>query len=380
MHHRVERDAELEREGRRAHGVRRVVTAGDGQLDGAELAARAPVRGVLEREPAAGPAALVARDAVVRRVVPAVRARTGNRGRQTRRDRVVRAHDARAGYAPQEVLERAGQARETAVVVEMIGFDVGDDRRVRFELEERPVALVGLDDEPLAVVVRRVRPDLVDVAADQEAGMPSRGAQDQGEHRGGRGLAVAPRHRDRPPGRDESAQGLGPAQDGDAALAGGGDLGVGRRDRRRHDDRVGPVGHVGAVVTHRRRDTEQLEAGQGGRRLQVRAAHVVTHPREHLGDSAHPRSADTDDVDPARRGQIEGLARRVHARAPSRLGHGITGVHAPPLPRDRRPGRRRRRAPATGPRRASPTACPVRRADRRESPRGGRRRAARPGS
>ena len=35
--------------------------------------------------------------------------------------------------------------------------------------EERAVALVGLDDEPLARVEPGVRPDLVELAADEEA-------------------------------------------------------------------------------------------------------------------------------------------------------------------------------------------------------------------
>ena len=47
--------------------------------------------------------------------------------------------------------------------------DVGDDRGVEAEPQERAVALVGLDDEPLPGVEPRVRPDLVELAADEEA-------------------------------------------------------------------------------------------------------------------------------------------------------------------------------------------------------------------
>ena len=41
-------------------------------------------------------------------------------------------------------------ALERAVVVEMVGLDVGDDRDVRVEEDERAVGLVGLDHVVLA--------------------------------------------------------------------------------------------------------------------------------------------------------------------------------------------------------------------------------------
>jgi hypothetical protein len=74
---------------------------------------------------------------------------------------------------------------------------------LRRELEERPVTLVGLDDEPVAVVVRGVRPDLVQVAADQEARVPAGRPEAQRQHRRHGRLAVAPRDGDRSSRRDE---------------------------------------------------------------------------------------------------------------------------------------------------------------------------------
>ena len=51
----------------------------------------------------------------------------------------------------------------------MVGFDVGQDRAVQRQLEVRAVALVGLDDEPVAVGPLRAGADVGDVAADDEA-------------------------------------------------------------------------------------------------------------------------------------------------------------------------------------------------------------------
>ena len=72
------------------------------------------------------------------------------------------------------------------------------DHDLRVELQERAVALVCLDDDPLAAVPHHVGADLVDVASDEEARAQPRLDQDQGQHGGGRGLAVGPRHRDAP--------------------------------------------------------------------------------------------------------------------------------------------------------------------------------------
>src|SRR5205085_2655744 len=83
-------------------------------------------------------------------------------------DRIVSAHDARRGRAGEEPSEGLLDGGGRAVVVEVVGLDAGDDADVDGELEERAVALVGLDDEPLTVRPRRAAADLVDVASDDE--------------------------------------------------------------------------------------------------------------------------------------------------------------------------------------------------------------------
>ena len=230
-------DAELERHRRRARRVRALCRPGTGSPIAPSSLAVAR-----EREPAAVAPALVVDDPVVGVVGAAVgaRSRAGPRRARPRPGR-RRTRRTRPGHRVDEALERGDERVERAVVVEVVGLDVGDDRGFGRELEERAVALVGLDDEPLAVVVRGVRADLVEVAADEEAraasprragssasiddvvvlpwlpatAIPRRVATSAREHLG------APEHRD-------------------AALAGRASTsGLRRRDRGRHDDRVG---------------------------------------------------------------------------------------------------------------------------------------------
>ena len=129
------------------------------------------------------------------------------------------ADDPSARNGGEEALEPGDERGEVAPVRQVIGFHVGDDRGLGRELEERAVALVGFDDQPLAVVPRRVRADLVEVATDEEARVPIGLAQDQREHRRRRGLAVAPRNRDRAAHRHDRALRVGAAEDGHTELA-----------------------------------------------------------------------------------------------------------------------------------------------------------------
>src|SRR5687768_11417974 len=68
------------------------------------------------------------------------------------------AQHARAGSGAGESFERSFEVGEPAVVIEMIGLDVGDDDRVGTDLEKGAVALVGFDDEQLTAVPYRTRP------------------------------------------------------------------------------------------------------------------------------------------------------------------------------------------------------------------------------
>ena len=253
-----ERDAELGGEGGGGDRVHRVVATGYRQRERAELdpATR-------HHEAAAVATTRPVDDPVVGRLGEAERREAGARG-ERRGERVVGGRDPWSRHRGDEVVERAHEALERPVVVEVVGFDVRDDGGLGRELEERAVALVGFHDHPLAVVVRGVRADFVEIAADDERRSPARRAQDQRQHRRRRRLAVTARDRDPAPCGDDGPQRIGASVNGDPPVAGRHDFRVRRRDRGRDHDRVDVVGHVLGSVTDDRVDlggAQPLERG-----------------------------------------------------------------------------------------------------------------------
>jgi hypothetical protein len=158
----------------------------------------------------------------------------------------------------------------------------------------------SLDDEPLAGAVRRVGAHFVHLTADHEAGLPTRAAQDEREHRRCRRLAVRSGDRDRAAGRGERRQRGRAVQDGDTQLPRGDQLDVSLRDRRRVHDRVGVRRHVLGSVADAHPYTRGLEARENDRILEVGAAHLVAHTDQQQRDRAHADATDAHDVQPAR--------------------------------------------------------------------------------
>ena len=109
---------------------------------------------------------------------------------EARGARVVGAHHLRAGDLREVAVESGLDRLDRAVVVEVVGLDVREDRAVQRQLQVRAVALVGLDDEPFAAGPLRAGSHVGDIAADDEARPPPRLGQDQHEHRRRGGLAV----------------------------------------------------------------------------------------------------------------------------------------------------------------------------------------------
>jgi hypothetical protein len=97
---------------------------------------------------------------------------------QLPRARIVGAQHLRTGDLGEIPVEPGHDPLEGAVVVEVVDVDVGDDGAVEREFEVRPVALVGLDHEPLAPGPLRAGAHVGHVAPDDEArgaGPPRRG-------------------------------------------------------------------------------------------------------------------------------------------------------------------------------------------------------------
>ena len=81
-------------------------------------------------------------------------------------------------------------------VVEVLGIDVGDDADLGRQPDEGAVALVGLDDHPLALAEPRVRAPGVDDAAGDDGRVQPGFGEDVRDERGRGRLAVRAGDRD----------------------------------------------------------------------------------------------------------------------------------------------------------------------------------------
>ena len=223
-------------------------------------------------------------------------------------DRVVAADHLRPVDLAEVPVERRHDAVERSVVVEMVGLDVGEDRAVHGQLEVGAVALVGLDDQPVAVGPLRSRADVGDVTADDEARPKAGFGEDQHEHRRRRGLAVGAGNGERSgPGADR-CQHAGAAQHGDTGGPRLVEFDVAFGDRRRRGDGVDAV-HQRPVVADVHLDAGGTHSFEHGVLAQIRTGDDVSHLGQGDRHGAHTRPADADDVQPVGDREIERRAR-----------------------------------------------------------------------
>ena len=143
---------------------------------------------------------------------------------------------------------------ERAEVVEVVDLDVGQDRAVQRQLQVGAVALVGLDDEPLAARPLRPGAHVGDVATDDEARPPAGLGEDQHQHRRRGRLAVrAGDGRATGPARRSTASIPARRSTGDAGGRGLVELDVRRRHRARGGDRAQPCTTCGGRGRRARR-------------------------------------------------------------------------------------------------------------------------------
>ena len=169
----------------------------------------------------------------------------------------------------------------------MVELDVRHDADLRAEERDRAVGLVALDDEP-ARACPRVPAELRDDAADDPRRIVAELAEDEGDHRGRRGLPVRAADDDRAPKRDELGEELRARAAFHPARVRGrdDDLEPGRRLRlaadvhldaleRLQEDRLArvPPARLGAPASHdvrvrrepRAADPDEVEAPAGER-------------------------------------------------------------------------------------------------------------------
>ena len=200
---------------------------------------------------------------------------------------------------------------EVAVMFEMLGIDVGDDGDRPVEAEEAAVALVGLDDHPVALAQPRVGAVAIDDAAVDDGRVDAAGIQQRSDHRRRRRLAVRPGDRDRLLHAHQLGEHLRAPDERQPPLDRGFDLGIAAADGGRdHDDGrfaqiVGRMadGHRNAVLPQLLDDIAVRHVG---------ALHRIAELVHHLGDARHADAADADEVD---RPDV-GAERSLHAGTP----------------------------------------------------------------
>ena len=246
--------------------------------------------------------------------------------------------------------------------------------RLGREVEQRPVALVGLGHEPgpVAPHAPRCRRPPAIVAPDAR---PTRRPSAAQQHRAGGGLAVGARHGQPAPAGHQLGEQLGAVQHRQAAPPGLGQLGVVGGDRGRDDERLG----VGRQRRRRRGPARAsmpggAQRGEGRRVLAVGAATRGSRPAR--ASSARPLMPAP--PMPTRwigRGPLTGAATAAAAAAAAGaggaardgqglLGHAVGGVG--PAHRAGRLGHRLQAA-AVGQERARPGRAGARRCSRRRA-------------
>ena len=120
--------------------------------------------------------------------------------------------------------------------------------------------------------------------------------EDAGDQAGGGGLAMGTGDGDTLLEAHQLGQHLGPGNHRHMALAGRDDLRIVGLDGGRHDDGVG-LGDVFSGMADMHLDALGFEAAGGGAGRQVGTRNLVAQVGQHLGDAAHPRAADADEVD-----------------------------------------------------------------------------------
>jgi len=188
---------------------------------------------------------------------------------------------------PLDVLERA-------VVIEMVGLDVGHDDHIGIEVEKGAVRLVGLADEVLPRSVSAIGTILLDNPTYEEGGVASEMVEHGRDHGRGSGLAVRAGNGDALAEAHNLRQHHGARNYRNACLAGSQHFRIIRLDGG------GGNHHVHAFDMLCRMAVKHLDAHIGQlaryRALCLIRAGYVEFFIQHLGQAAHARATDTDEM------------------------------------------------------------------------------------
>ena len=211
---------------------------------------------------------------------------------------MVDAHDGETvkGHVLDEVAKGLLHMLEGAVMVEMLGVDIGDDGHVGRQFQKGAVRFVGLHHHPVACAHARIGAIGVDDAAIDDGRIETARVEKRRHHRGGRGLAMGATDGDRLAKTHQLGQHLGAPHDRQETLARGGKLGIAALDRGR-DDNDFRRAEIGRVMTDGDIDALFPQPGDIGILGLIGPLDRIAEIDEHFGDAAHPDAADTNEMD-----------------------------------------------------------------------------------
>ena len=294
-----------------------------------------------EREAAAVGVAAVVDDAGSRRRAcsPYVRTAGRRRGDRGADSASSMPHTTGPGTASTKRSNACDERVEPAVVIEVVGLDVRDDRGRRARCagtcrRSRRPRRRATSPSPYAAFV----PTSLSSPPMRKLGLPARLAQDQREHRRRRRLPVRTGDRDRVGASRRSRRAPGAVQHRGcrAASRAATSSGFPSGTAVEYTTASASSGTCSRPVADAHVDAGRAQPVEDRRVLDVGAAHAMAHAGEQQRDRAHPDAGDADDVHGARRREVE---RRDRRRSASLIGVTPSGRRAMLLDRSASTGR-----------------------------------------
>lgn len=196
-----------------------------------------------------------------------------------------------------ELVEALLDIVEGFEIVQMIGVDVGDDGDIGRQLEEGIHILARLTHDDVTLSHIAVAAQQRQLASDDRRGVEARTDQQLAEHGGGRGFAVGSGYGDGAvvaAGND--AQHYRALDRGDTLFGGCHQLGVILLDGGGIDDQLRAL-DVFRTVTHVHRNSVGADAVERFTLVRVGAGELKALAVQDLGQRAHARAADADEMD-----------------------------------------------------------------------------------
>ena len=184
---------------------------------------------------------------------------------------------------------------ERAVVVEMLGVDIGNDCKGCRQLDERTVGLIRLDHHPLALAKPRIGAIGVDDAAIDDSRVESYLVENCRHHRSRCRLAMCTGNRDAALEAHQLGEHFRATHDRKESRPRFYQLRVFRPDRRRHDDHL-RILEIPGLLADENLDAKGLQPLHIGAVGKIASLHLVAEIVHHFGDTAHADTTDAGEV------------------------------------------------------------------------------------